>query len=136
MSAVFIDTSFLLALCVSTDAMHDEAISIQKQIRGSLVTTEYVLTEVLDALCSPRGKPLAMGVAKAIREDPNIVLVPASTSLFDEALALYSSRADKSWGLTDCASFVVMQSRGITTALSSDRHFAQAGFHVLLSPSV
>ena len=39
---------------------------------------------------------------------------------------------DKEWGLIDCVSFVVMEYRGITEALTSDAHFEQAGFQALL----
>ncbi len=39
----------------------------------------------------------------------------------------------KEWGLTDCISFVVMQKRSITEALTADDHFRQAGFRALLS---
>lgn len=42
-------------------------------------------------------------------------------------------RPDKDWGLTDCISFAVMTQEGITQALTSDRHFEQAGFTKLLS---
>jgi predicted nucleic acid-binding protein len=35
---------------------------------------------------------------------------------------------DKEWGLTDCISFVMMQERGLTTVLTVDKHFEQAGF--------
>ena len=34
--------------------------------------------------------------------------------------------------LTDCISFVVMEERGLSEALTSDHHFEQAGFSVLL----
>jgi predicted nucleic acid-binding protein len=52
--------------------------------------------------------------------------------LSDRALELYQQHADKEWTLTDCASFVVMRERGITAALTGDRHFEQAGFTALL----
>jgi uncharacterized protein len=39
----------------------------------------------------------------------------------------------KEWSLTDCISFVVMKERGLTDALTPDRHFEQAGFKILLS---
>ena len=47
-------------------------------------------------------------------------------------MELYASRPDKSWSLTDCISFCVMRELGITDVLTTDRHFSQAGFHVLL----
>ncbi len=48
---------------------------------------------------------------------------------------LYGNRPDKSWSLTDCISFVVMDRRGIRDALTNDRHFEQAGFKALLRTS-
>jgi len=47
-------------------------------------------------------------------------------------LALFGSRLDKDWSLTDCISFEVMSSYGITEALTGDHHFTQAGFRALL----
>jgi len=35
-------------------------------------------------------------------------------------------------GLTDCISFIAMQEYGLTEALTTDRHFEQVGFKVLL----
>jgi uncharacterized protein len=49
-----------------------------------------------------------------------------------QALELYQTRADKTWGLTDCISFIVMQQRNLTDAVTSDRHFVQAGFRALI----
>ena len=62
-------------------------------------------------------------------------VIAASTSLLDAGLRLFRERADKDWGLTDCISFVVMQSEGTLEALTSDRHFEQAGFVALLRKS-
>jgi len=44
------------------------------------------------------------------------------------AVDLYRSRTDKNWGLTDCLSFVIMKQHALTEALTTDRHFEQAGF--------
>ncbi len=52
--------------------------------------------------------------------------------LFDRAFALYRTHQDKTWSLTDCLSFVVMRETGVSAALTSDRHFAQAGFQILM----
>jgi uncharacterized protein len=39
---------------------------------------------------------------------------------------------DKSWSFTDCGSFLIMHDEGLTSALTHDRHFEQAGFRALL----
>jgi predicted nucleic acid-binding protein len=38
---------------------------------------------------------------------------------------LYSNRLDKDWGMIDCISFVIMQERNLTEALTCDHHFEQ-----------
>ena len=67
-----------------------------------------------------------------LRDSPLVDIVPASSRLFEAALRLFEDRPDKDWGLTDCSSFVVMAERGLANALTSDEHFRQAGFRVLL----
>jgi uncharacterized protein len=44
------------------------------------------------------------------------------------ALNLYAKYQDKTWGLVDCISFVVMEEQKISVALAFDRYFIQAGF--------
>lgn len=48
------------------------------------------------------------------------------------AWALLKSRPDEDWSLVDATSFVVMRQRGLTEALTTDRHFEQAGLVPLL----
>ena len=55
-----------------------------------------------------------------------------SQELFDRGVALYGERADKEWSVTDCISFLVMHDFRVTEALTTDHHYAQAGFVVLL----
>lgn len=42
--------------------------------------------------------------------------------------AFLDARSDKGQSFTDCLSFLIMEQRGIGRALTSDRHFQQAGF--------
>ncbi len=49
-----------------------------------------------------------------------------------EAWQLLSQRQDKNWSLVDCSGFVIMNHRQVTEALTTDRHFEQAGFVRLL----
>jgi predicted nucleic acid-binding protein len=61
-----------------------------------------------------------------------VEVIPLSEQLYTRALQLYCERLDKEWGFTDCVSFIVMQDRGIIEALTTDEHFQQAGFQVLM----
>ena len=132
MNSTFIDTSFLIALVLTDDEHHRRAGAWNRASRGALLTTEYVLIEFLDALWDPPLRPLAVETVSVLRRRPAVRVVPASTSLFDEALGMFHSHRDKEWGLTDCISFIVMRREGVMDALTSDHHFEQAGFRALL----
>lgn len=67
-----------------------------------------------------------------LRDAPGIYVLPPSEELCDAGVRFFVSRPDKTWSLTDCISFAVMRDRGMTQALSSDHHFEQAGFEILL----
>jgi uncharacterized protein len=130
---IFLDTSFLLALVLLDDEYHQRAIEWQKHIHQPLLTTEYVLVELADALCANADlRDVARKTIEMLRSDATVRIVSASANLFDQGLDFFHIRPDKRWGLTDCISFVIMQAEGITDALSSDHHFEQAGFSALL----
>ena len=46
--------------------------------------------------------------------------------------ALLKDHIQKDWSLTDCTSFEVMKERRITEAFTTDKHFEQAGFDILM----
>ena len=130
--ATFIDTSHIIALANTADRYHQRASTLALQLPGPFVTTEAVLTEIGNALARPRWRQFAVSVLRRFREDPDIEVVSVSASLFERALRYYADRMDKEWGLTDCLSFLVMQDRAMMDALTTDRHFQQAGFRALL----
>ena len=74
----------------------------------------------------------AVKATSAIARDPNITVIPQTRDLFRRATERYEKRGDKEWSLTDCASFLIMEERGIEEALAHDHHFQQAGFKALL----
>ncbi len=125
------DTSFLIALVVDTDVNHQRAKAWRKVVPASLITTEYVLVEFLDALSHPRLRGRAAATLEPLNSDPNVRIVPGSRPLFDGACGMYASHTDKEWGITDCISFVVMRREGTYDALTADHHFEQADFRAL-----
>lgn len=128
----FMDTGYWLALMHTGDQYHLRASALSHVLTPPLVTTEAVLIEVGNAFAGERFRTIGVGLLADIRSDPAIEIVPVTTELLERAIALYTARPDKEWGLTDCVSFVVMQERGITEALAADQHFVQAGFRALL----
>ena len=134
-SEVFLDTAYAIALSSARDSFHSQAVTIAHQIRKEntkIITTRAVLLEIGNALSKLRYRAAAVQLLQAIENDPNIGVVPLTETLYTEAFNLYQNRADKEWGLVDCVSFVVMQGRDISEALTTDDHFRQAGFIPLL----
>jgi predicted nucleic acid-binding protein len=137
MKPVFADTGFWVALVHKKDRWHDQAVTTyqnlqQQQIK--VVTTEMVITEFLNFFskfpAQLRQKTAQM--CQQMQSHPNITVIPQNSQQFQEALELYLQRSDKAWSLTDCSSFLVMQSLNLTEALAHDKHFKQAGFTTLL----
>lgn len=133
MSVAFAGTSFYLALVNAADDHHDAAVEWIARSRDRIVTTEYVLVELGNALSVRRSRYVLAQLLQKIREDRRTSIVFATSSLFERGSRLYLDRPDKDWSLADCLSFVVMGRRRIRRALTADRHFVQAGFETLLS---
>ena len=133
MKAVFADTFYFLALLNEHDAAHKRAVAASRSPGLTLVTTEFVLMELADALCKPPQRAEVLALWNVVETDPAFRLVRATTKLIQRGKQLYRERADKEWPLTDCISFVVMQDQELTEALTADHHFTQAGFKALLA---
>jgi uncharacterized protein len=132
---IFLDTAYVNALVNTRDQWHDAAVQWQRKLSAEkrrLVTTEFVLVEIADGLAAVRFRGQAVQVIATLQASILVEIIPASSQLFTAALELYRSRGDKDWGLTDCASFVVMSERGLSEVLTTDDHFRQAGLRTLL----
>lgn len=130
--ATFIDTSYFLALVNSRDKYHQAAKKAAAQVAPPFITSDAVLFELGNALARPPHRRLAIQALRQIRTDATIKIVHMDAALLSQIVAFYQARADKAWGMTDCASFVIMQQLGIQKALTADSHFEQAGFTRLL----
>jgi hypothetical protein len=107
-------------------------VELTDRLTGRLVTTDWVLTELADGLSRAKTRGALIRFIENHRIDPAVRIVPAGRQLLSRGWDLYRRRRDKEWSLTDCISFVVMQDRGITDALTGDHHFVHAGFRALL----
>lgn len=133
MNAVFADTYYFLGFANRKDKAHSKCVEFSNRTDRSVVTTEWVLTELGDAFCRGRYRKVFRMLLDDLEQVPGAIVVPANHELFLRGVALFDSRDDKQWSLTDCTSFVVMQEHGLVDALTSDHHFVQAGFNALLA---
>ncbi len=91
-----------------------------------------MLLEIGNALSKQRYRSAAIQLLDALEADPKVESITLSVELYTRALQMYRERPDKEWGLTDCVSFIVMEDRGMSEALTTDEHFQQASLRVLL----
>jgi predicted nucleic acid-binding protein len=133
MKQIFADTGYWIALVNPRDQIHQRAMKITQELSSvRLLTTEMVLVELLNCFSDSPFRRAVAGMVLKLRNDRNVRIVPQTSEQFESALRHYKKAADKSWSLTDCASFQVMEAEQIQAALTHDQHFAQAGFETLL----
>jgi hypothetical protein len=132
MNAAFADTSFYLAALNERDPAHAKARALGGHLRRPVVLTDFVLMELGNSLSRIGDRPLFTELVWRLRSRSNVRIIAASRELLDRGFELYTHREDKEWSLTDCTSFILMRDEGLTDALTTDHHFEQAGFTVLL----
>jgi len=129
----FVDTYALIAWVLTKDADHHRVVTYLNSYSGKLLTTEWVLVELADALCSVKKRQIASVLIEFIRNSKRFQIVGYNQTVYQNGFDLFTSRLDKDWSLTDCISFAVMTQHKVTDALTADHHFEQAGFRVLFS---
>lgn len=134
MREVFADTSYWVALLSKRDNLHGLAIEVSKDLNARICTTDSVLIEFLNFF-SEHGsqfRKAAVEMYHIIRNDPNTIVFPNTRDRLNSGLTLYDTRPDKGFSLTDCISMSEMKARDICECLTSDHHFEQEGFRILL----
>jgi predicted nucleic acid-binding protein len=132
-SRFFADTFYWIALTNKRDSAHQTVMDFTAGLGPrTVVTSDEVLTEFLTFCAFDETLRAEAGSAvSALLTDPDIRVIPQSRSSFLEGLALYNTRPDKRYSLTDCISMQAMRKEGLTGALTNDRHFKQEGFLAL-----
>src|SRR5579862_3198140 len=126
MKEVFADSGYWIARFNPRDDLHNRALEAERMCVGAqVVTSDMVLGEFLNycAGAPEHIRRLAHNHVKALRTNSLVIIVRQSRALFDGAFESYGSYIDKAWSFVDCASFQIMQQRGISHALAHDHHF-------------
>lgn len=130
----FPDAGYIIALEAADDQNHRAAFTHWQELQKSippLVSTSYVFDEIVTFFNSRNRHEKAVEIGNNLLQSEVIELIRVDETLFNEGWEFFQIHRDKRYSLTDCISFVVMEHRGITTALSFDKHFTQAGFEKL-----
>ena len=134
MSAVFLDSVYLIALEFAHDQHHAAALAHWTKFAASnrsVVTTSFILDEVVTHLNARGHHGRAVKIGQQLLASPRGEFVDIDRALLDAGWSYFVRHDDKRFSLTDCVSFVVMEQRGLRQALTFDRHFVQAGYECL-----
>jgi uncharacterized protein len=132
MRTLFADSAFFVACFVPDEKYHRWATDFMRQSHDHMITTSLVLAEFGNHLARSKARSDVGPFLRGLTADSRFQIVHPDGRLFDQGVELYGQRGDKNWGLTDCISFVLMRERDLVEAITTDHHFEQAGFIILM----
>jgi len=130
----FLDTSYIIALEIKNEQDHQTVFQHWLTLTTSkpfLITSTYIFDEVVTFFNSRNLHREAVEIGNRLLDSPDIELIHIDRKLFNQGWQYFHKYQDKAYSLTDCLSFVIMQNRYISTALTLDHHFLQSGFQRL-----
>jgi predicted nucleic acid-binding protein len=133
---VFIDSSAFFALLVERDPAHEGALASFSQLgssRRQSYTTDHVIAETLTLLRARKYGHACQAFYAAIKNTKELKVEVTKWEKFQQVTEFFLKHDDKGYSFTDCLSFIVMHDLKLTEALTTDRHFEQAGFKALLT---
>ena len=101
---VFADTFALIAWLNPRDQAHAKVVAYLDEFTGRLLTTEWVLMELADALSAPQARETVATFLQAVRAAPLFEVIGYDSLVYQAGFDLFAHRPDKSWPLTDCIS--------------------------------
>jgi predicted nucleic acid-binding protein len=128
---LFVDTSAWLGFLSARDRHHRAVKAIVATFDGRLVSSNFVLDEVL-TLCKARlGHAAAVQLGGALRDASLVTILRVNAEDEETAWKLFVTRDDQPYSFTDCTSFVLMRRLGLRDALALDDDFRREGFQVV-----
>ena len=134
MKSIFVDTSALIAIGNKDDDFYERAITIQKkllQTNHRFLTTNAIILELFNAFSQTQHKLIAIKFINLINKSKQWNCLPVD-KLIVQGIEMFQNRLDKNWSLIDCISMKVAKEHGIIDIFTTDHHFEQAGFTILL----
>ena len=132
---VFVDTSVLYALIDKRDSVHRaarEVVASLVQAGRRLVVSDYVVAESVNLANARGGSTVARRVLDLIEQSAGVRMEWIGTDRFELTKTFFRKHADHGYSFTDCTSIVLMRQLRLAEALTTDKHFVEAGFRSLL----
>ena len=136
-SVLFVDTAGWMAMADEADAMHESSRRARDALLrdgGILVSTDYVMDETLTLIRVRLGLSAAVKWWAQVDTTTRVRWERIDPVRAEKARSWFFQWSDKDFSYTDCTSFVIMRELGLRRALTTDRHFVQAGFEMVPGP--
>jgi len=130
MRAVFVDTSFWIALVSEREDRHAETVALTGGpfVPGRLVTSNHVRGETWTFLRHRHGHRIATAFLERVDRTRRLSVVFVSEQLERDALRWLRRHDEREYSFVDATSFALMRSLKIREALAFDGDFSAAGF--------
>jgi predicted nucleic acid-binding protein len=137
-NSTFVDASAWIATVDESDQNYERAQRIYRELLANktpLTTTNWTAHEAIILTKSRIGYSQAFTLWERITASKLVTLVRITEEIEAVALNIFWRYRDKTWGVVDCASLVVMERMACEAAFAFDGHFKEAsrqyGFQVI-----
>src|SRR5438874_8497518 len=133
MKVLFVDTAGWMACADESDPAHRKAVAARDSWLaggGLLVTSDYVTDETLTLLRLRLGIDAAEAWWRQVEGSSRVRWEYISLARADKARGMFFRYRDKDFSFTDCTSFILMRELKLREALTTNRHFLQAGLGI------
>ena len=124
---IFVDTSAWFASFVPDDDHYQVASDWFDNNAQPLLTTDYVVDEILTLLKARGQLPVALSLGQQFFDGALAQVYHLTEDDLRLAWETFRRFSDKEWSFTDCTSKVVIEKLGVTQAFGFDHHFRQFG---------
>lgn len=116
----FLDTTFIVALFVSNDDWHSQAVEVYKKIKNKkLIISRLVIAEAVTVL---KNKLETKDILEIYRNFPNFFHIIEDSAFYDEAMAEFI-KYDSTISFFDAMYVAIMKKEGIDEIVSFDSDF-------------
>jgi uncharacterized protein len=125
---IFVDTGIWYAANVAEDPDHKYSRQLLLDAASDLLTTEYVVDELLTLLVVRKHRDVAVRIGDGFWSQATCDLGWTTVEDIESAWQIFRTFDDKARSFTDCVSYAVMKRLAISEAFALDEHFKQFGF--------
>jgi len=137
-NSVFVDASAWIGIIDENDRLHGTAQRTYNELlvkKTPFTTINWTVYEAISLVKGRRGYSQAYALWERITTPDLVTLVQITEEIEAAALNIFWRYRDKTWGVVDCASLVVMELMACEAAFAFDGHFKEAskqyGFRVI-----